>query len=1208
VLRPDGGYAKSPHTTPTELEKICTLNRSKLHRTRGITILTEGVIDTGDRASFSPLSRDLITVMLSISNASASRAAHYYTKDDYYSQEECTTPYWFGQGAESLGLPQEVEKNAFQQLLRGTAPDGGSLSGKKIQLEKRRAATDFTFSAPKGVSIAALVQKDERVLQAHHQAVNAALLVLEQRYAQTRVSTIAGRQQVKTGNLVAAIFTHATSREVEPQLHSHCVVINATQLPDGRWQSWSNDGAIAHQKLLGQIYQNELALRLRQLGYGIEGRLHGQFELVGYAPELLKVFSTRRQQIEALLAQWQTAGGAQREAAALQSRKNKTQGVAAELLERGWNQVIEQHQLELPPIPKLSSDSGDGVAPNLAVERAIAHCGEREAIFRQAQIERFVLEHHLGEYQFGDIGCAIDEHQELIRVEPGKYTTQSALSLELETIRLMDLGKGQVTQIGTTETIDRYLENKHLTAGQRQAVERSLFTSDQIIGWQGIAGSGKSFALAEVKAIAQQQGYLVRGFAPSSESAHELGRSLEIEADTVARLLITPEVSQASNQPETWIVDEAGLLSMRAAHDLLTRAKAENARVILVGDTRQLSAVEAGNPFRSLQAAGMAIAHLDENLRQQTQALKEAVNLIAQSQVAAGVGTLARAECIRAIAAPTERLQQIADDYLGLSVGQRQKTLLLAGTNRERAELTDLIRRQLQAEGAIGKNALTVSGLRSRDLTTTQARYASAYEVRDILVPNQDYKKQGLRRAEAYEVMESDRITNTLTLQTDDGKRLVVNPDRFEKKSVYQTQQIEIAVGDRLRWTKNNRAEGFRNGQVFTVRQVDPNGVIQAIDSEGKSFQVDLNNHQYIDYAYVHTTYSSQGKTADRVLALLNETANRETFYVAISRAKHHLTLYTDEIAALTQRVQKSRAKENVSDYIPLFQVVNSHAQTPQTQTESCSSGDDFDRLGERLSQDVRQQLTAPLRRSEHTESTTDALGRGDERSEESDRPRPELGETRERSFGGNHAELERDIASLTTSLDDCVEGVSEAITDHAERQELLECGDELEAAVTAINHRFERLEQAIENRNRFAAAVARLHATVAKQAGQIEFAARSQRRSGINTTVPAAVPLGDCLVHGQAWQKYSQEVRSSNPVKLDYLVARRAFEEGWALKDIGRMLIVGSPYVRAMHWEKGKDKTRQYVNQTIKLACQRRQKQQIVLKKELNRQLELGM
>jgi hypothetical protein len=471
-------------------------------------------------------------------------------------------------------------------------------------------------------------------------------------------------------------------------------------------------------------------------------------------------------------------------------------------------------------------------------------------------------------------------------------------------------------------------------------------------------------------------------------------------------------------------------------------------------------------------------------------------------------------------------------------------------------------------------------------------------------VPNQNYKKQGLRRAEAYEVVSIDRMTNTLTLQTDSGERLVVNPDRFEKKSVYQVQRMEVAVGDRLRWTKNNRAEGFRNGQIFTVRQVDPGGVIQAIDSEGKPFQINLSDRQYIDYAYVNTTYSSQGKTADRVLALLNETAHRETFYVAVSRAKHHLTLYTDEITALTQRVQKSRTKENVSDYIPLFQVVNPHAQTSQTQTEPRSSGDDFDRLGERLSQDVRQQLTAPLRRDQYAESTSTDSRRRDEGAEPSDRPRSELGQTRERSFGGNHAELERDIASLATSLDECVEGISEAITDHVEQQELLECGDELEAAVTAINHRFERLEQAIENRDRFAAAVARLHATVAEQAGRIESTTRSQGRSGIAPTVPTAVQLGDRSVYRQAWQTFSQEGQVSNPVRLDYLVARRAFEKGWALQEIGRMLVAASPYVRAMHWEQGKEKTIAYVNQTVK-AAERREHQRT---REKLRQIEMDL
>ena len=247
--------------------------------------------------------------MFSTSNVSANQAETYYTHEDTCAAEpEQTFARWLGQGATALSLSSRVEPEVFQSLLRGFSPEGQALFGRSVGAAKRRAATDYTFSAPKSVSIAALVQRDERVLQAHQRAIEQSLSILEERYAQTRISTPTGRQCTSTGNLIAAVFTHTTSREMEPQLHSHCVVINATQLPNGRWYSFSNEAAIAHQKLLGQIYQNELAVSLQRLGYQIEPRSQGQFELVGYSPELLQLFSTRRQQILTLLEDWERKG------------------------------------------------------------------------------------------------------------------------------------------------------------------------------------------------------------------------------------------------------------------------------------------------------------------------------------------------------------------------------------------------------------------------------------------------------------------------------------------------------------------------------------------------------------------------------------------------------------------------------------------------------------------------------------------------------------------------------------------------------------------------------------------------------------------------------------------------------------------------------------------------------------------------------------
>lgn len=413
-----------------------------------------------------------------------------------------------------------------------------------------------------------------------------------------------------------------------------------------------------------------------------------------------------------------------------------------------------------------------------------------------------------------------------------------------------------------------------------------------------------------------------------------------------------------SNQPllpgeEIWIVDEASLLNAKDAHALLQRANEQQARVILVGDTRQLSAVEAGNPFKSLQAGGIAIAYLDESLRQQTQELKTAVALIAQDKVVEGIQALDQVGCIQEIQDWEQQLEKLVDDYLKLSPQERSQTLLLAGTNQQRLELTQRIRERLQAEGTLDGDVFTFMGLRPRNLTTIQSCYASVYEPGNVLVPHQDYKRQGLVKAQQYTVLAQNRSTNQLTLETSTGQILTINPAQCPKKAVYEVQSLRVAVGDRLRWTKNNRNAGIHNGQIFTVSQIDSDGVALITDNDRKAMQVDLTGKLHIDYAWINTIYSSQGKTADRVLALIDGiTTNQESFYVAVSRAKYHLSLYTTNKIALAELAQKTKAKENVSDYIPLFQVVPNHAQTSQTPIQfvpaSCEHRDLAERIGER--------------------------------------------------------------------------------------------------------------------------------------------------------------------------------------------------------------------------------------------------------------------
>ncbi|PSN16120.1 conjugative relaxase domain protein, TrwC/TraI family [filamentous cyanobacterium CCT1] len=1093
--------------------------------------------------------------MLSTSNLSAAQAETYYTKEDYYSAEEAAHPTkWVGKGAASLGLVGTVSQESFSHMLSGQTPDGRSLMGKVVEPEKRRAATDFTFSAPKSVSIAALVQQDERVLEAHHQAVSKALEVLEERYAQTRISTEAGRTKVTTGNTAAAVFTHSTSREAEPQLHSHCVVMNATQLADGRWFSLSNEAAIANQKLLGQIYQNELAVALKQQGYQIEPKAHGQFELVGYSPDLLKAFSTRRQQILKLIEEWEAMGSennrAMRETATLVSRKRKPKEVDEGLLQRGWNALIQLKGLELPELPDGNIQAaGDQPSATSVIDAAIQHCGERESVFRRTTLERFVFAHELGAQGFEAIEGAIAHSPELIRVADGKFTTQTALNLELKTICLMQQGRGQVAAIVPNGAQLDNLVSHTLNPEQQNAVEMAVTTPDAVMAWQGVAGAGKTYALSVLKDLAQVQGYVIRGLAPSAEAAHVLGESLGIETTTVAGLLVSDTPDQAP-QPTLWIVDEAGLLSMKDAHALLRRAALEQARVLLVGDTRQLSAVEAGNPFKSLQAGGMTTAYLETHRRQQNGVLRSAVELVAQGQVSEGIEILAQAGCVKEGAQAQERIQQVAADYLVLATEERESTLVLAGTNMERLALTQAMRSGLQDEGTLGADGFVMQSLRRKDLTTAQASYLKAYAMGDVLVPIQDYRKQGLIRGEQYRVIAVNPEAQQVVLETPSGSVLSINPSLCPHKTVYATQAISVAVGDKLRWTRNNPKAGIRNGQGFLVTGLEADGTATVRDGAGQTSTISLSGNQYIDYAWVSTTYSSQGKTAERVLALLGETTNREAFYVAISRAKRAVTLYTTSQADLVRLAQVSRAKENVSDYMPLNQQVMTYGQHEQRQPESIP-GFDPRAVGERIGERVAEQLRAATGR-DLREYAAGASPR---------RPCPDFG----RGFGDVAAALEPELGAL-----------GRAIAAYRQRRDILRCAGDIAGAVAAIDCGLEQLERAAQDRVGLTAAVNRVTRAVGRTAGR--------EQQGINSPEPKALNTRRQLL--AQWEQYSAGLPSGS---LELRVAQRALEDGRSAKEVALMLVAGSEVVRQIHDRQGKKEAIAFAQHIVTIASPHR-------------------
>ncbi len=859
--------------------------------------------------------------MLTLANTNTTQAKNYYKKENYYSQQDAeVNSQWQGQGASKYQLSGAiVDLDIYENIVNGLSPDGKTQLRQKQNHngKKERAGTDLTFSAPKSVSIACLVGGDTRLEEAHRIAVTRTIDLIESRYAQTRING----QVVQTGNLIVAKWHHDTSRELDPHLHTHCLIMNCTQGPDGKWRTISNKAFYQNKILLGQIYRNELAIECRKLGYEIELHPKELFEIKGYTREQIEGFSKRHEQIKGKLIEMGAELTTENKIWAWRkTRAKKNHEIGRDEKLPYWHEEADLYSIN-HPVPQKVVESVSNEAIDKAIQSAVSvgieHCSERQVAFKSEDIEKFVTA-EVKPFSIHQLEKAIAQHPELIKTFDGRYTTQAALSREIATIKLMQQGKKRVSPIADLEAIESYLDGKKLTLGQHNAIALTATTCDQFIAWQGVAGAGKTYALNEVKQIATAlqdiaPGYTIKGFAPSAQAAKVLGEELGIEANTVARLLVSKQEAQIKSN-QIWIVDEAGLLSANNAHSLLQRATEEGARVILVGDTRQLSAIEAGNPFRSLQSAGIATAYLDESLRQKPPDLQKAVGLAAAGQPREAISHLQKLERIEEIADATERIAKIAADYIKLLPKERQQTLIVAGTHKERSAITQQIRTALKEEGTLGYG-VEVTQLRARQtLTAVQTRYTHNYNVGDVVVPIREYKKLGLHKSQPYtvEAIAGDK----LHLQDLAGNQLVVDPMKF-RKTLYQQETIDIAVGEVLRWTRNDKELGRRNGQGFTVIGID--GQTATIELEnGKTNTIDLYGPLHLDHALVATTYSSQGKTANRVMvsSTVDLTVSQESVYVAISRAKYDLKIYAENVEFLLEQSQESKAQETVLELL----------------------------------------------------------------------------------------------------------------------------------------------------------------------------------------------------------------------------------------------------------------------------------------------------
>jgi conjugative relaxase-like TrwC/TraI family protein len=885
--------------------------------------------------------------MLTISKPlSASQAQNYHAKEftakeqNYWSQRGEIQGEWQGRLASQFGLAGAVSAEDFARLSQGQHPQTAEqlvrqrasyqymdADGKTVKTMEHRAGWDATFSAPKSVSLTALVGGDENVRVAHRESVKVALEQLEM-YTQARIG--GNNPAETTAKFIAAKFEHDTARPVDgyvaPQLHTHAVIFNMTERDNGQFRTLQERGLFQSQQFATAVYQSELTYRLRQLGYEIITGRSGAPEIKGYTQEYLDASSPRSQQIREYLERTGRTGSEAAEIAAHSTRDKKEIhsqrevmaahrklaadfGHQAEAVVRAAREQL-QHQ-------QKPTNTIDRVRESLTFARDKNF--EREAVVDERALIRDGLRRGMGEVTYAQVRANLDARLaagEFQVVDHGQntparqFTTARTVEAEHEIVHRVTEERNQIDPVlSRSDAIAVADRHQYLNRAQKSVVEDVLSAPDRVQGIQGYAGAGKTTTLSVIREAAESRGYTVEGFAPTSRAARQLNEA-GVESGTLQGFLAHSAKPDAAEQKHFYLVDESSLASTNQMREFLARL-GSNDRVLLIGDTRQHQGVEAGRPFEQLQEAGMRTAKLDEIVRQKNPELKSAVELLAKGQVSAALESLQQQGRIQEIPDAQERIRAIAKSY----VESPEKTLIVSPDNASRRELNVAVREELKAKGALAPDDRTFRVLVQRqDMTGAERTWASHYEINDVVRYSRGSQAIGMEAGSYGSVVGVNPAANLLTVEKSSGEQAIYDPRRLTGVSVYREIDREFSAGDRIQFTAPDKALGVANRDLAAVESISPDGRISARLDNGRQIEFDATEHRHFDHGYAVTSHSSQGLTAERVLVNADtgvhpDLLNSRFGYVSISRASHEVTLFTDNFAKLSPQLSADVSK-----------------------------------------------------------------------------------------------------------------------------------------------------------------------------------------------------------------------------------------------------------------------------------------------------------
>lgn len=857
---------------------------------------------------------------------------------DYYAEGQKVSGEWFGEAAEKLGLTGEVTEKEFLALCEGLNPQTGEwLTARQNSVRvdegkvaaNRRVFYDFTFSPPKSVSIVGLYQ-DVRIVELHDRAVRMAMGELE-KFAETRVRKDGQNSDRVTGNLVGASFQHDTSRDLDPHLHTHCVVFVATHDPvENRWKALQAAGMYRAQKFAVNLYYHELAKGLRLLGYELAPNAR-DFEIKGVPAPLIERFSKRHRQIddetERRIEKEGLRGhvGALRKQVAHDKRCRKIKDSTADRLRPSWGrQMTAEERSALNALRDLKPER-----PHVADMRGIVawadqHMFERRSVVSEHELMSTALAHGRGQtFDLAALKQAVEERGYVREEGTQALTSREVLRCELDLVLAARDGRHRHAALNPD-----YACSPSLSAEQREAVTQILGSRDTITLFRGGAGTGKSFALKEVERGLVVANRPVVVLAPQRQQVSDLIKD-GLAAQTVAQVLTTKQLPCGA----VVIVDEAGQLGGRQLHELVRLTTAQNGRLILSGDTRQHGAVTASDALRAIEQYGRVKSAEVREIRRQNPALgksraeqnaireyRAAVKAAAAGDVAGSFERLNRLGWVRELS-EDQRRGVLAKEYAA-ALARREKPLVVAQTWHEVHAVNEAIRERLKATRKLGAGK-TVTAYQTVDGTEAQKRSAVFYEAGQHVL----FLKRYGRFAKG-DFCRVEGASDRGVVLVKDGRRSTLSYRYTGRIVVTKESKLEVARGDRLQLKFNGKSvEGASlvNGELVTVRRVQKNGAVVVRDDAGNRKTL-APAQRLFNRGYAVTSYASQGKTVDTVFladAANPAATNRNQWYVAISRGRMRAVVFTSNKEELRADIQREGARRLALEVKPAVAVAD---------------------------------------------------------------------------------------------------------------------------------------------------------------------------------------------------------------------------------------------------------------------------------------------